>query len=95
MPVIAINVSKKVYDMYHNMKKGKRSEYFNSILERQLRILQVDTSKQSYKDLETTIAQLQTANEKLQILLLEAQDVKKSSKSLIQTLRRLFNRRNN
>ena len=81
--------------MYHNMKKGKRSEYFNQILERQLRIQNLETNKQSYKDLETTIAQLQIANEKLQILLLEAQDVKQSSKSLIQTLRRLFNRRNN
>jgi predicted CopG family antitoxin len=95
MPVIAINVSKKVYDMYHNMKKGKRSEHFNNILERQLRIQDLDTSRQSHKDLEHTIAQLQIANEKLQTLLLEAQDVKQSSRSLIQTLRRLFNRRNN
>lgn len=95
MPIIAINVSKKVYDMYHNMKKGKRSERFNNILERHLRINEELTPARSHSELELKIAQLQKANEALQTLLLEAQDVKQASESLIQRLRRLFNRRNN
>ena len=93
MPVIAINVSKKVYDLYHSMKKGKRSERFNNILERHLRIGEKEIHKQSHKELETTIAQLQIANEKLTTLLFEAQKIQKTSRFKI--LSRLFNRRNN
>ncbi len=93
MPVIAINVSKKVYDMYHSMKKGKRSERFNNILERHLRINEQFKAPQSHAELDLTIQQLQTANAKLQTLLLEAQEI--TQLSLIQRLRRLFNGRNN
>jgi len=95
MPVIAINVSKKVYDMYYSMKKGKRSERFNNILERHLRINENLQQPNSYQELELRIAQLQKANEKLQDLLLTADQMANNSVSLIQRLRRLFNRRNN
>jgi len=93
MPVIAINVSKKVYDMYHSMKKGKRSERFNNILERHLRINEHFQQPRSHAELDLTISRLQTANEKLQTLLLEAQV--ETRLSLIQRLSRLFNRRDN
>lgn len=94
MPVIAINVSKKVYDMYHNMKKGKRSERFNNILERHLRINQENKTPQSHAELDLVIAQLQKANAVLQDALLRALETEKKV-SLIQRLSRLFNGRNN
>ena len=55
MPVIAISVSKKVYDFYHGMKSGSRSKHFNNILERHVRLWkhQPEISKMSFDELAT------------------------------------------
>jgi hypothetical protein len=71
MPVIAINVSKKVYDFYHGMKKGKRSMHFNNILERHCRIFEKGHSAKSQVEMETALQQQIQAKESLQSLVLE------------------------
>jgi len=55
MPIIAISVSKKVYDFYHGMKSGTRSKHFNNILERHVRLwtYQPEISKMSFDELAT------------------------------------------
>lgn len=67
MPVIAISVSKKVYDYYHSLRSGERSKRFRNILERHLRI--EDTygqERNNYNDLKLENQTLLDNIEKLQ-----------------------------
>jgi len=85
MPVIAISVSQKVNDHYQNLKSGQKSKHFNNILERHIRLFDDGQFPRSYKELESTIAQLQRANEQLQKLVLEKshdQNFKESNRNL-------------
>lgn len=93
MPVIAISVSKKVNDHYQNLKSGQRSKHFNNILERHIRLFDDGQYPRSYKELESTIAQLQRANEQLQKLVLEKSTTKESSRYLPSNILRWLLRR--
>ncbi len=67
MPVIAISVSKKVYDYYHSLRSGERSKRFRNILERHLRL--EDTygqERNNYNDLKLENQTLLDNIEKLQ-----------------------------
>lgn len=70
MPVIAINVSKKVQDAYHEIPKGKRSQRMNNALERHFRLEGSDEyEKMSYFSLQLKIKEREEAIEKLQTLI--------------------------
>jgi len=70
MPVIAINVSKKVQDAYHEIPKGKRSQRMNNALERHFRLEGSDEyEKMSYFSLQLKIKEREEAIEKLQLLI--------------------------
>lgn len=73
LPIIAINVSKQVYDYYHSLRSGERSKRFRNILERHLRV--EDTygqERNNYNDLKLENQQLRDNIEKLQSRLTEA-----------------------
>ncbi len=74
MPVIAINVSKKVYDAYHQIKSGKRSERMNNALERHFRLEHQEP--RSHTELDTKILELKDNIEKLQKIILETNEEK-------------------
>ncbi|AXH79387.1 MAG: hypothetical protein [Circular genetic element sp.] len=70
MPVIAINVSKKVQDAYHEIPKGKRSQRMNNALERHFRLEgSSEYDKMSYFSLQLKIKEREEAIEKLQTLI--------------------------
>jgi hypothetical protein len=75
MPVIAINVSKKVYDAYHNIKSGKRSERMNNALERHFRL--EHQAPISHKELDIKILELQDNIQKLQKIILDTNEEKR------------------
>ena len=78
MPVIAISVSKKVYDYYHSLRSGERSKRFRNILERHLRL--EDTygqERNNYNDLKLENQQLRDNIMKLQKRITEAHKPKK------------------
>lgn len=78
LPIIAINVSKQVYDYYHSLRSGERSKRFRNILERHLRV--EDTygqERNNYNDLKLENQQLRDNIEKLQARLTEALEPKK------------------
>lgn len=80
MPVIAISVSKKVYDYYHSLRSGERSKRFRNILERHLRL--EDTygqERNNYNDLKLENQQLRDNIMKLQKRITEAHQPKKVS----------------
>lgn len=80
MPVIAISVSKQVYDYYHSLRSGERSKRFRNILERHLRV--EDTygqERNNYNDLKLENQQLRDNIEKLQERLTHALEPKKVS----------------
>ena len=80
MPVIAISVSKKVYDYYHSLRSGERSKRFRNILERHLRL--EDTygqERNNYNDLKLENQQLRDNILKLQARLTESLEPKKIS----------------
>ena len=77
MPVIAISVSKKVYDYYHSLRSGERSKRFRNILERHLRL--EDTygqERNNFNDLKLENEQLRDNILKLQNRLTESLQVK-------------------
>lgn len=89
MPVIAINVTKKVYDAYHSIKKGKRSERMNNALERHFRLegnsefneMDKFNLQLKIKEMEENILKLQTrltdslaAKSNLELLCLKQQE---------------------
>jgi len=80
MPVIAINVSKKVYDAYHQIKSGKRSERMNNALERHFRIEHQNPI--SHIELETKILELQDNIGKLQEIILKTNEEKDKLRDL-------------
>lgn len=95
MPVIAINVSKKVQDAYHDIPKGKRSKRMNNALERHFR-LEHDNSydQMSYFSLQLKIKEREEAIDKLQTLILDLNEqlndiAKEASLSWI---KKLFNK---
>jgi hypothetical protein len=80
MPVIAISVSKKVYDYYHSLRSGERSKRFRNILERHLRLEDTyGNERNNYNDLKLENQQLRDNIEKLQVRLTEALTPKKVS----------------
>lgn len=81
MPVIAISVSKQVYDYYHSLKSGERSRRFRNILERHLRLQDTMHSqdKHEFHDYKLENQQLRDNIEKLQARLTEALAPKKVS----------------
>ena len=100
MPVIAINVSKKVYDYYHSLKSGERSKRFRNIIERHLRLDDTmfqnsernnNSSLDDFHDYKLENQVLRDNIEKLQIRLTEALEFKSKQPSL---LARLFRRDN-
>lgn len=80
-------------DHYQNLKSGQRSKHFNNILERHIRLFDDGQYPRSYKELESTIAQLQRANEQLQKLVLEKSTTKESSRYLPSNILRWLLRR--
>jgi hypothetical protein len=80
MPVIAINVSKKVYDAYHQIKSGKRSERMNNALERHFRI--EHQNPRSHIELETKLLELQDNINKLQDIILKTNEEKDKLRDL-------------
>jgi len=92
MPVIAISVSKKVYDYYHSLRSGERSKRFRNILERHLRL--EDTygqERNNYNDLKLENQTLRDNIMKLQEVITELHQPKKKKASF---LIRLFQRDN-
>ena len=79
MPVIAISVSKQVYDYYHSLKSGERSKRFRNILERHLRLQKTiyDNEKDELHDYKLENQQLRDNIMKLQERLTEALAPKK------------------
>jgi len=78
MPVIAISVSKKVYDYYHSLRSGERSKRFRNILERHLRL--EDTygqERNNYNDLKLENQTLRDNIMKLQEVITELHQPKK------------------
>jgi flagellin-specific chaperone FliS len=70
MPVIAINVSKKVQDAYEEIPKGKRSKRMNNALERHFRLEgSNEYDKMSYFSLQLKIKEREEAIDKLQTLI--------------------------
>lgn len=89
MPVIAISVSKKVYDYYHSLRSGERSKRFRNILERHLRLEDTyGNERNNYNDLKLENQQLRDNIEKLQVRLTEALTPKKVS--LLDLIRRFL-----
>jgi hypothetical protein len=89
MPVIAISVSKKVYDYYHSLRSGERSKRFRNILERHLRLEDTyGNERNNYNDLKLENQQLRDNIEKLQARLTEALAPKKVS--LLDLIRRFL-----
>lgn len=80
MPVIAINVSKKVYDAYHQIKSGKRSERMNNALERHFRLEHQEP--RSHTELDTKILELQDNIGKLQEIILKTNEEKDKLRDL-------------
>jgi len=89
MPVIAINVTKKVYDAYHSIKKGKRSERMNNALERHFRLegnsefnemdkfnlqLKIKEMEENISKLQTRLTDAYVAKTKLELLCLKQQE---------------------
>lgn len=92
LPVIAISVSKKVYDYYHSLRSGERSKRFRNILERHLRL--EDTygqERNNYNDLKLENQQLRDNILKLQNRITEAHKSKRKQEGF---LFRLFQRDN-
>ena len=90
LPVIAISVSKKVYDYYHSLRSGERSKRFRNILERHLRL--EDTygqERNNYNDLKLENQQLRDNILKLQNRITEAHKSKRKQEGF---LFRLFQR---
>tara|TARA_B110000438_G_scaffold300880_1_gene354337 strand:- start:503 stop:802 length:300 start_codon:yes stop_codon:yes gene_type:complete len=87
MPVIAINVSKKVYDHYHQLKKGTRSKNFVNILERHVRLFDDGQHPQSYKELETVIKQREDSIMRLQEIITELHNDVDNSNNEVEMLR--------
>lgn len=80
MPIIAINVSKQVYDYYHSLRSGERSKRFRNILERHLRVEGTyGQERNNYNDLKLENQQLRDNIEKLQARLTQALEPKKVS----------------
>ena len=79
MPVIAISVSKQVYDYYHSLKSGERSKRFRNILERHLRLQDTiyNQDKHELHDYKLENQVLRDNIEKLQDRLTEALEPKK------------------
>ena len=94
MPVIAINVSKKVQDAYEEIPKGKRSKRMNNALERHFRLEgSNEYDKMSYFSLQLKIKEREEAINKLQTLILslneQLSDIQKeATKSWV---RKIFN----
>ncbi|AXH78391.1 MAG: hypothetical protein [Circular genetic element sp.] len=81
MPVIAISVSKKVYDYYHSLRSGERSKRFRNILERHLRL--EDTygqERNNYNDLKLENQTLRDNILKLQEVITELHQTKVDSR---------------
>lgn len=79
MPVIAINVSKQVYDAYHQIKSGKRSERMNNALERHFRLEY--SAPISHTELDTKILELQDNIERLQNIITKYSNEKDNIKA--------------
>ena len=87
LPVIAISVSKKVYDYYHSLRSGERSKRFRNILERHLRL--EDTygqERNNYNDLKLENQQLRDNILKLQNRITEAHKSKRKQQGFVSRL---------
>ena len=90
MPVIAISVSKKVYDYYHSLRSGERSKRFRNILERHLRL--EDTygmERNTFNDLKLENQTLRDNIEKLQQVITRLSEEPKKV-SLLNLIRRFL-----
>ena len=82
LPVIAISVSKQVYDYYHSLRSGERSKRFRNILERHLRLQDTmfHEDKHEFHDYKLENQQLRDNIMKLQARLTEALEPKEKSR---------------